>query len=158
MGGRDSIRSADTPDRRDADSIAGLNGSPHAQANGLESTFERSFSLLCKPGCRRGRCARNIRCRTFHGAGRAVTGPLFHYSDTWQLVINTVSNVVTFLMVFLIQNTQNRDAAAMQLKLNELIRAMSTARNTMVDLENCTEEEIAAMREEFASIRARIAA
>ena len=88
----------------------------------------------------------------------AVTGPMFHYSDTWQLVINTGTSVVTFLMVFLIQNTQNRDAAAMQLKLNELIRAMSTARNTMVDLENCTEEEIAAMREEFADIRARIAA
>ncbi len=88
----------------------------------------------------------------------AVTGPVFHYSDTWQLVINTVSSVVTFLMVFLIQNTQNRDAAAMQLKLNELIRAMSTARNTMVDLENCTEEEIAAIREEFTDIRARIAA
>ena len=64
----------------------------------------------------------------------AVAGPMFHYSDTWQLVINTATSVVTFLMVFLIQNTQNRDAAAMQLKLNELIRAMSTARNTMVDL------------------------
>jgi low affinity Fe/Cu permease len=88
----------------------------------------------------------------------AVTGPVFNYSDTWQLVINTGTSVVTFLMVFLIQNTQNRDAAAMQLKLNELIRAMSTARNTMVDLENCTEEEIAAIREEFTDIRARIAA
>jgi low affinity Fe/Cu permease len=88
----------------------------------------------------------------------AVTGPIFHYSDTWQLVINTATSVVTFLMVFLIQNTQNRDAAAMQIKLNELIRAVSTARNTMVDLENCTEEEIAAMREEFANIRARLAA
>jgi low affinity Fe/Cu permease len=88
----------------------------------------------------------------------AVTGPMFHYSDTWQLVINTGTSVVTFLMVFLIQNTQNRDAAAMQLKLNELIRAVSTARNTMVDLENCTDEEIAAIREEFADIRTRIAA
>ncbi len=88
----------------------------------------------------------------------AFTGPVFHYSDTWQLVINTGTSVVTFLMVFLIQNTQNRDAAAMQLKLNELIRAVSTARNTLVDLENCTEEEIAAMREEFANIRTRIAA
>jgi low affinity Fe/Cu permease len=86
----------------------------------------------------------------------AVTGPVFHYSDTWQLVINTGTSVVTFLMVFLIQNTQNRDAAAMQLKLNELIRAVSTARNAMVDLENCTDEEIAAVREEFANIRARI--
>ena len=88
----------------------------------------------------------------------AATGPIFHYSDTWQLVINTGTSVVTFLMVFLIQNTQNRDAAAMQLKLNELIRAMSTARNTMLDLENCTEEEIAAMREEFSAIRQRLAA
>jgi low affinity Fe/Cu permease len=88
----------------------------------------------------------------------AATGPIFHYSDTWQLVINTGTSVVTFLMVFLIQNTQNRDAAAMQLKLNELIRAMSTARNTMLDLENCTEEEIAAMRAEFAAIRQRFAA
>jgi len=87
----------------------------------------------------------------------AVTGPLFHYSDTWQLVINTLTSVVTFLMVFLIQNTQNRDAAAMQLKLNELIRSISTARNTMLDLENCTEEEIAALREEFATIRSRLA-
>ncbi len=59
-----------------------------------------------------------------------VTGPLYHYSDTWQLVINTGTSVVTFLMVFLIQNTQNRDAQAMQLKLNELIRAVSTARNS----------------------------
>lgn len=88
----------------------------------------------------------------------AATGPMFHYSDTWQLVINTGTSVVTFLMVFLIQNTQNRDAAAMQLKLNELIRAVSTARNAMVDLENCSDEEIAAIREEFADIRARHAA
>jgi low affinity Fe/Cu permease len=87
----------------------------------------------------------------------AATGPIFHYSDTWQLVINTGTSVVTFLMVFLIQNTQNRDAAAMQLKLNELIRAISTARNTMLDLENCTEEELAAIREEFVNIRAKLA-
>ena len=87
----------------------------------------------------------------------AVTGPLFHYSDTWQLVINTGTSVVTFLMVFLIQNTQNRDAQAMQLKLNEIIRAMSSARNTMLDLENCSEEEINAIREEFAKIRQKLA-
>jgi low affinity Fe/Cu permease len=84
----------------------------------------------------------------------AATGPYYHYSDTWQLVINSGSSIVTFLMVFLIQNTQNRDAKAMQLKLNELIRA-STARNTMVDLENCSEEEIEAIRAEFANIRAK---
>jgi low affinity Fe/Cu permease len=88
----------------------------------------------------------------------AATGPLYHYSDTWQLVINTGTSVVTFLMVFLIQNTQNRDAQAMQLKLNELIRAVSTARNMMVDLENCSEEEIKEIREEFADIRAKISA
>ena len=82
----------------------------------------------------------------------AATGPMFHYSDTWQLVINTGTSVITFLMVFLIQNTQNRDARAMQLKLNELIRA-STARNIMLDVENCSDEEIAEIREEFAKIR-----
>jgi low affinity Fe/Cu permease len=87
-----------------------------------------------------------------------VTGPLFRYSDTWQLVINTGTSVVTFLMVFLIQNTQNRDTQAMQLKLNELIRAVSTARNTLLDLENCTEDEIEAMQKEFAAIRERITA
>src|ERR1700735_2175919 len=88
----------------------------------------------------------------------AVTGPVYHYSDSWQLVVNTTTSVVTFLMVFLIQNTQNRDAQAMQLKLNELIRAVSTARNMMVDLENCSEEEINQIREEFADIRAKISA
>jgi len=86
----------------------------------------------------------------------AVTGPYFHYSDTWQLVVNTGTSVITFLMVFLIQNTQNRDAQAMQLKLNELIRAASTARNVMMDLENCTEEELAEIREEFAAIRSKV--
>ncbi len=88
----------------------------------------------------------------------AVTGPLFRFSDTWQLVINTGTSVVTFLMVFLIQNTQNRDTQAMQLKLNELIRAVSTARNTLLDLENCTEDEIEAMQNEFAAIREKMAA
>jgi low affinity Fe/Cu permease len=88
----------------------------------------------------------------------AAAGPLYHYSDTWQLVINSGSSIITFLMVFLIQSTQNRDAKAMQMKLNELIRAISTARNTMVDLENCTEEELKEIREEFAGIRERISA
>jgi low affinity Fe/Cu permease len=88
----------------------------------------------------------------------AAAGPFYHYSDTWQLVINTGTSIVTFLMVFLIQNTQNRDAQAMQLKLNELIRAVATARNIMVDLENCSEEEIREIREEFTDIRARISA
>ncbi|MDT2024609.1 low affinity iron permease family protein [Methylocella sp. CPCC 101449] len=72
----------------------------------------------------------------------AITGPIFHYSDTWQLVINTGTTVVTFLMVFLIQATQNRDAAAMQLKLDELIRAISTAHNEVIDAEDMQDREI----------------
>jgi low affinity Fe/Cu permease len=71
-----------------------------------------------------------------------VTGPVFHFSDTWQLVINTGTTIVTFLMVFLIQNTQNRDSEAMQLKLDELIRAIDGAHNALMDLEELTEEEL----------------
>jgi low affinity Fe/Cu permease len=79
----------------------------------------------------------------------AVTGPLFHFSDTWQLVINTGTTVVTFLMVFLIQNTQNRDATAMQIKLDELIRALKGAHNELVDLEEMTEEELEQMKAHY---------
>src|SRR6476661_1265706 len=71
-----------------------------------------------------------------------VTGPLFAYSDTWQLAINTSTTIVTFLMVFLLQNTQNRDTAAIQLKLDELIRANQNARNMMICLENLSEDEL----------------
>lgn len=85
----------------------------------------------------------------------ATTGPLFHYSDTWQLVINTGTTIVTFLMVFLIQNTQNRDSKAMHLKLDELIRAVSSARNTLVNLENCTDEELTKLEYEFKRLRER---
>ena len=85
----------------------------------------------------------------------AATGPLFHFSDTWQLVINTGTTIVTFLMVFLIQNTQNRDARAIQLKLDELIRGLKGPRNKMVDLEDCSEEELAELEAEFKRIRAR---
>jgi low affinity Fe/Cu permease len=84
------------------------------------------------------------------------TGPYFHYSDTWQLVINTGTTIVTFLMVFLIQNTQNRDAKAMQLKLDELIRAVSKARNELVDLENSDDDKIAALTKEFSTIREKL--
>jgi low affinity Fe/Cu permease len=72
----------------------------------------------------------------------ALTGPIFRFSDTWQLVINTGTTVITFLMVFLIQNTQNRDSAAMHLKLDELLRAMQGAHTALVDLEDLTEEEL----------------
>ena len=76
----------------------------------------------------------------------AVTGPLFHYSDTWQLVINTGTTIVTFLMVFLIQNSQNRDSAAMQVKLDELIR-VSAVHNSFVGIEHLTDEELAQIRD-----------
>jgi low affinity Fe/Cu permease len=84
-----------------------------------------------------------------------VTGPTFHFSDTWQLIINTATTVVTFLMVFLIQNTQNRDAKAMHLKLDELIRAVKGARNELVDLESLTDEELKKLEEQFRRLRKR---
>jgi low affinity Fe/Cu permease len=83
----------------------------------------------------------------------ALTGPMFGYSDTWQLVINTGTTIVTFLMVFLIQNTQNRDAKAMHLKLDELLRGVKGARTSMVDLEDCSDEELAEFHREFERIR-----
>ena len=88
----------------------------------------------------------------------AATGPAFGYSDTWQLVINTGTTVVTFLMVFLIQNTQNRDARVMQLKLDELIRAVSSARNELVDMEALSDPELERLQHEFARLHERAAA
>jgi len=84
-----------------------------------------------------------------------LTGPMFHFSDTWQLVINTATTIVTFLMVFLIQNTQKRDAKAAHLKLDELIRALKDARNELVDLENLSDEELKKLEEQFKSMRKR---
>lgn len=82
----------------------------------------------------------------------AVLGPVFHYSDTWQLVINTATTVLTFLVVFLIQNTQNRDATAMQIKLDELIRAVQGAKNQFVNLEDLTDEELDHYKARFAEL------
>lgn len=82
----------------------------------------------------------------------AVTGPLFGFSDTWQLIINTGTTIVTFLMVFLIQNTQNRDAAAMHLKIDELLRALKPARTSMVNLEQLSDEELEKLQNEFAKL------
>ena len=84
-----------------------------------------------------------------------VTGPIFAWSDTWQLVINTGTTIVTFLMVFLIQNTQNRDSHAVQLKLDELIRAVEGAHNALLDIEELTEEELVLLRKRYAALAAR---
>ena len=84
-----------------------------------------------------------------------LTGPYYHYSDTWQLVINTGTTIVTFLMVFLIQNTQNRDTRALHLKLDELIFAAGRARNEMIDIECLTDEELEAIAERYKSLRER---
>jgi low affinity Fe/Cu permease len=82
-----------------------------------------------------------------------LTGPTFHFSDTWQLIINTGTTIVTFLMVFLIQNTQNRDAKAVHLKLDELIRALKGARNNLVDLEKMSEDDLKQLEQEFERVR-----
>jgi low affinity Fe/Cu permease len=84
----------------------------------------------------------------------ALTGPMFHFSDTWQLVINTGTTIVTFLMVFLIQNTQNRDMTALHLKLDELIRVNQDARNKLLNLEDLTEEELKQVKRRFADLAA----
>ena len=86
-----------------------------------------------------------------------LTGPTFHFSDTWQLIINTGTTIVTFLMVFLIQNTQNRDAKAMHLKLDELIRAIQGARNRLVDLEKLSDDELKRLEEQFTRVRNKAA-
>jgi low affinity Fe/Cu permease len=86
-----------------------------------------------------------------------LTGPAFHFSDTWQLIINTGTTIVTFLMVFLIQNTQNRDAKAVHLKLDELIRAVQGARNRLVDLEKLSDDELKKLEEQFTRVRSKAA-
>ena len=95
----------------------------------------------------------------FAGAGLvilvwALLGPAFHFSDTWQLVINTGTTIVTFLMVFLIQNTQNRDARAINLKLNELIRSSDKARDQMIDIENLSDLELDELHAKYERIKA----
>jgi len=96
----------------------------------------------------------------FVAAGAAIviwglTGPVFHYSDTWQLVINTATTIVTFLMVFIIQNTQNRDTEALQVKLDELIRANRGAHNALLDLEELEEHELDRIRQNYSILAKR---
>jgi low affinity Fe/Cu permease len=83
----------------------------------------------------------------------SLTGPTFHYSNTWQLIINTGTTIVTFLMVFLIQNTQNRDAKAVHLKLDELIRSLRGARNQLIDLEKLSDEDLSSLKRQFERVR-----
>jgi low affinity Fe/Cu permease len=83
-----------------------------------------------------------------------VVGPYFHYSDSWQLVVNTATTIITFLMVFLIQNTQNRDARAIHLKLDEIIRSLAHAHNDMIDIENLADEQLELLAHRFEKIRA----
>ena len=82
----------------------------------------------------------------------AIAGPIFHFSDTWQLVINTGTTIITFLMVFLIQNTQNRDSEAMQVKLDELILSIKAADNSILNTENLTEKELRRLQEHYAHL------
>lgn len=84
----------------------------------------------------------------------AIAGPIFHYSNFWQLVVNTGTDIVTFLMVFLLQNTQNRDARAINLKLDELIRAVDNARNHMINIERLSDIELEELEQQFAKLRA----
>jgi low affinity Fe/Cu permease len=82
-----------------------------------------------------------------------VCGPYFHYSDTWQLVINTGTTVITFLVVFLIQNTQNRDARAIHLKLDEIIKSIDQAQNEMIDIEHLSDEELQKLADKYQKVR-----
>jgi low affinity Fe/Cu permease len=84
-----------------------------------------------------------------------VTGPIFHWSDTWQLVINTVTNIVSMLMVFVIQNTQNRESSALQLKIDELLRAVRGAQNTFINLEELSEEDLNELKDKSAALADR---
>ncbi|MBC7476245.1 MAG: low affinity iron permease family protein [Candidatus Sericytochromatia bacterium] len=86
----------------------------------------------------------------------AATGPIFKFSDTWQLVINTSTTIITFLMVFLIQNAQNRDSKAIHLKIDEIIFSNQGARNDLIDLEDCTDEEILIFQKEFLELKKKL--
>src|SRR6204780_2273793 len=84
-----------------------------------------------------------------------VTGPLFHWSDTWQLIINTITNIVSMLMVFLIQNTQNRESSALQLKVDELLRASRAAQNAFISLEDLSEDDLKGLKERYSAMATR---
>lgn len=127
---------------------------------------KQNLSMLCKEGFR---CvAHNIAAAVgtpwaftiafLSILAWGITGPLFHFSDTWQLVINTATTIITFLMVFIIQNTQNRDTRAIQLKLDELLRAVQGARTRLVALETLSDAELDELEKEFEKVRSKAAA
>ena len=114
--------------------------------------FTRAFTQFASSVSKvTGRPATFIACCAFVVAW-ALTGPVFGFSDTWQLVINTSTTIVTFLMVFLIQNTQNRESQALQVKLDELIRAVSGARNSLIDLDQLSDEELTRVQGHYAAL------
>jgi low affinity Fe/Cu permease len=119
--------------------------------------FERSFHRLAHATAERVGRPQSFLLAVLVVFVWAITGPIFHYSDTWQLVINTGTTIVTFLMVFLIQNTQNRDAHAVHLKLDELIRATKGARNALVGLEDMSDEDLDKLQHEFEQLRDAVA-
>jgi low affinity Fe/Cu permease len=143
--------------------LAGVRGKARiAGARGfIRSTAEQSMSF--------SRAFNDLSCTFAKAAGSplafvlaattvliwAVSGPLFHFSETWQLVINTGTTIVTFLMVFLIQNAQNRDAEALQLKLDEIIFAISTADNSMIDIEKLDQESLDMLRRKYEHVLTR---
>lgn len=109
-------------------------------------SFTRTFTRIANATAHAaGRPATFIACLAIV-IGWAVSGPIFGFSDTWQLIINTGTTIITFLMVFLIQNTQNRDSAAIQVKLDELIRSHKAARNRFIGIEHLTEDELEEVR------------
>jgi low affinity Fe/Cu permease len=126
-----------------------------------ESERERSFFCVVSDAFRvfaRGSAIMLGSAWAFGGAVLVIlvwilTGPTFHFSDTWQLIINTATTIITFLMVFLIQNTQNRDAKAVHLKLDEMIRALKGARNQLVDLEDLSDEDLKKLEQQFQRLR-----
>src|SRR5580658_8823903 len=119
--------------------------------------FERSFHRLAHATAERVGRPQSFLLAVLVVVVWGATGPLFHFSDTWQLVINTGTTIVTFLMVFLIQNTQNRDAHAVHLKLDELIRATKGARNSLVGLETLSDAELEKLEHEFEQLRDEVA-
>lgn len=123
---------------------------------GIEDSFDENV-LVCNMAQSTAKAAGSSSALAICGITLLwmVTGPLFHWSDTWQLIINTVTNIVSMLMVFLIQNTQNRDGSALQLKIDELLRAVRGAQNAFINLEDLSEDDSNRLKEQYSAIAAR---